>query len=96
MDFNTAWSIMEDLEGKSEYENRRIPATVRIDFCKGTASLYTEIAFTDRKATKDTVKRAWETYCRGRSELLEGISGIEIVVKVTGQGKGEKDRRVIA
>ncbi len=35
--------------------------------------------FNDEKGTLETVKRAWECYCRGDVQKLESITSIEVV-----------------
>ncbi len=96
MDFNTAWEKMERRAAGMSIIDKKTPATIWIEYNMGSASLYAERFFKEKEKTKATVKRAWETFCRGREEYLSGITRIDILIKGVNADGREEDQQITA
>lgn len=96
MNFDTAWEKMQE-RAVWDFANKKLSATVWIKFCGVSASLTADNFFKDPDAVKATVKRAFEKYyARGREEILNGITSIEIRVKGAEDNGREKEQRITA
>ena len=78
MDFMTAWEKLEESGEIRTAKEERLPATVWIRFAVGSASMRTPKFYKDVTGTRDTVKHAWETYCRGDERLLNSVTDVRI------------------
>ena len=78
----------------------KAPANIVIYFEEGnsesTASLRAPKYYRDKEGTMNTVKRAWECFCRGDKEKLYSISSIDITYEGAENGEEQKDKRCSA
>ena len=78
MNFDTAWKEMK-VRTDMIKNREQLSATVQIDFILGNATLFAPKFYREPGETRDVVKRAWETYCRGDDMLLSGITKIHLI-----------------
>lgn len=96
MNFDTAWAKMEE-RAVWDFANKELSATVWITYCDGcSASLTAKYFFKQSESVKATIKRAFEKYyARGREEIINGITSIEVIVEGAEDGR-KKDTRITA
>ncbi len=92
MNFDAAWDKIVPMIPQIAHETNA--ATINIYFAGGSASLHAPRFFKEVDSTRCTVKRAWDTYCRGHEEVRDAITDISITPTVTASSVGPQ--RIIA
>jgi len=94
MNFDKAWEIMEN-EAAGKAEDKKTPVNIWIDFKGGSASLLAPRFFKDIAGTKETVKLAWNTFCKHNEDLSDSIEDIHIIIEGA-ENREEKEQRFSA
>ena len=97
MNFDTAWEMMEE-RSIWDFADKEKSATIRIELDNGfTASLTAKKFFKQIDEVKATTKRAFEKYyARGREEILNGITKMDIIMEGAVENGREKEQRITA
>ena len=97
MNFDTAWELMEE-NYAWDHADKEKTATVWIELEDGTtASLSAKKFFTQVDDVKAAAKRSFEKYfARGRKEILNGITNIDIIIEGAKEDGREKKQRITA
>lgn len=97
MNFDTAWALMEE-SSVWDFADKEKSATVWIELKDGTtASLTAKKFFKQIDAVKAATKRAFEKYyARGREEIQNGITKMDIIIEGAKENGREKEQRITA
>lgn len=78
MNFTEAWNTKLMAASEAAQNNKKLNIKARINFEGGEASMVIPKYFKDEEFARDTLSRAWDTYCRGKNGLTDSINSIII------------------